>query len=43
MEKKERNREEVFRKSRKLLGKLGEGFVGIFPISRASAGFSGHR
>jgi hypothetical protein len=26
-----------------LLGKLGEGFVGVFPISRASAGFSGRR
>jgi hypothetical protein len=30
---KKRNRGRDFRKSGKLLGKLGEGFCGIFPIS----------
>jgi hypothetical protein len=41
---KKREREigrEILEKSGKLLGKLGRGFAGFFPVFRASARFSG--
>jgi hypothetical protein len=43
-EKGRKNREKDFwKKSGKLLGKIGKGFAGFFPVSRASAHFPGRR
>jgi predicted Holliday junction resolvase-like endonuclease len=35
--------EGILEKSGKLLGKIGKGFVGFFPVFRASAHFPGRR